>query len=435
VNGRALRGIARTGPSRFRGLRAARGVKHRRARMLSLAMWWALAAAPEVVVSPHAGARASLDWDARTWCVRLAPTKAVPSGEFRVQCDAEKKRCLAAPRTVLVDGVAGEEPLARVRDDCWELFTGEEGAQLLAQAKEEGWRFEEATAEAPPGWYRDERGRVMQVNFDLGRRVYFGGSWSPFYRPDGAGAWGRGRPEVGVSITWMGDGGRQQHRLHFVEGAAWLGKSDDLRFELSSARYDSSVRRNQPPLWLTTFVGKPRRFDLDLNVTWAAELARFEALGGRTFLGVAEADVAVDLWHSVDPDSFVRVRAGPALELDLVEKAAYFRPAVALEADLTLDRDGFHHLVASALGEKLFWAPAVADRPGSPQRLKLRAGYEVILLALNDYPLTLVLDARATWRDDVPTLKGWEFQANAGLRFSLWAPARFSATDAAERAR
>jgi hypothetical protein len=394
--------------------------------MLSLLAWMTLAAAPDVVVQPPTGARESLDWDKPIWCVSLPPTKTVPSGEFRVQCDEARQRCLVTPRTVLVDGVAGTEPLARVREDCFVPYA-DVGGEVLARAKSEGWRFEEANAETQPGWYRDERGRVMQVNFDLGRRVYVGGSWSPFYRPDGAGSLGRARPELGVSITWQGDEGRHQHRLHLVEGAAWLGVADDLRFELSSARYDSSVRRVQPPLWLTTFVGKPRRFDLDLNVTWAAEVGRFESLGGRTFLGIAEADVVVDFWHSVDLDSFVRVRAGPGLESDLTEKAVYFRPAVALEADVTLDRDGFHHLTASALGEKLFGEPALAGRPTSPQRLKLRAGYEVILLAINDYPLSLVLDLRATWRDDVPTLRGWEFQANAGLRFSLWAPARYGA--------
>lgn len=396
-------------------------------RMLTLLAWMTLAAAPEVVVSTPAGQPEALDWNQPVWCVRLSPTKVVPSGEFRVQCDVKTKRCLAAPRSVLVEGVAGPEPLARVRGDCWEPYATDEGGLLLERAKTEAWPFVEAVAEAPPGWFRDERGRVMQVNFDLGRRVYFGGGWSPFYRPDGNGSFARGRPELGVSITWQGDEGRHLHRLHLVEGAAWLGKSDDLRFELSSARYDFSVRRDRPPLWLTTFVGRPRRFDLDLNVTWAAEVGRFEYLGSRAFLGIVEADVVVDLWHSADLDSFVRVRAGPGLESDLTAKAVYFRPAVAVELDLTLDRDGFHRLTASALAEKLFWEPAVAGRPVSPQRLKLKAGYEVILLALNDYPLTLVLDARATWRDDVPGLNFWELAGNAGLRFSLWAPARYGA--------
>lgn len=388
-------------------------------------------AVPDVEVMPASAPPATLDWNESVYCMRLKPTKAVPTGDFRVQCNERERRCLVSPRTVLIDGVAGSEPLARIRTECWEGY--EHKDPLLARAVNEKWRFEEAIAEAPPGWYRDERGRVMQVNFDLGRRVYFGGTWSPFYRPDAGGMPGRARPEIGVSITWMSDDDHQQHRLHLLEGVAWLGVPTDVRFEASGVRYDSSVRRTRPPLWLTTFVGKPRRFDLDLNVTWAAELARFESLGGRNFLGIIEADVVVDLWHSHDLDSFVRVRAGPGLESDLDAKAFYFRPALALEADLTLDRDGFHHVTASATGEKLVFEPAIAGRPTSPQRLKLRAGYEVILLALNDYPLTLVVDARATWRDDVPSLRGWEFQGNAGLRFSLWAPARYSASAATPR--
>jgi hypothetical protein len=57
----------------------------------------------------------------------------------------------------------------------------------------------------------------------------------------------------------------------------------------------------------------------------------------------------------------------------------------------------------------------------------------VILLAINDYPLTLTLDARAQWRDDVPRLKGWEFSGNVGLRFSFWAPARHHSAQVLER--
>jgi hypothetical protein len=284
----------------------------------------------------------------------------------------------------------------------------------------------EAIAEAPPGWYRDARGRVVQVNFDLGRRVYFGGAWAPYYRPDGTGfVAGRARVEFGGVATVASADGRLMHRFHFLEATGWLGP--DLlndRLEASVLRYETSSHRARAPLWLTTFVGGPRRFDLPLNLGWAAEAGRFEALGGRTFITFAELDATVDLWNSADLDSVLRLRLGPALEYDVEGRGAYFRPAVAVEGDFTLDRDGFHHLTLSAVGEKLFWEPADPGRGPSPQRLRLKAGYEVILVAINDYPLTLVVDGRAQWRDDVPRLRGWEFSGNLGLRFSFWAPAR-----------
>lgn len=376
-----------------------------------------LAANETTAVLPATGEPTHLDWSRPVACVSLQPTKQVPSGLFRVQCDGREQRCFAAPTHVLVEGVEGPEPLSRV-SPCSTMWDDE------LHGLRSGWPVEEAIAEAPPGWYRDARGRVMQVNFDLGRRVFFGGAWAPYFRPDGTGfVAGRARVEFGGVATVMGE--NTQHRFHFFEASGWLGSNLlNARFEASVLRYDTSSRRAKAPLWLTTFVGTPRRFDVPLNLGWSFEAGRFEALGGRTFITFAEADATLDLWNSEDLDSYLRVRLGPGLEYDVEGRGVYLRPAVAVEGDFTLDRDGFHHLTATVQGEKLFFEPADAGRGASPQRLRLKAGYEVIVLALNDYPLSVVVDGRATWRDDVPLLKGWEFSGNLGLRFSFWAPAR-----------
>jgi hypothetical protein len=381
-----------------------------------------LLGAYDVTVQPAPAEKSRLDWDKPVACMLLKPSKTVPSGEYRVQCDLTAHTCLAAPNRVLVDGVEGEETLSRVNDSCTSYLDAD-----VIHALEKGeWPLIEAIAEAPPGWYRDERGRVMQVNFDLGRRVFFGGAWAPYYRPDGTGfVPGRARVEFGGSATTNARDDHQQHRFHFLEATLWLGSNPrDLRFEASVLRYDTSSRHERAPLWLTTFVGQPKRFDIPLNFGWGGEAGRFEALGGRTFVTFIELDVTLDLWLSADLDSYLRVRLGPALEYDVEGKGAYLRPTVAVEGDFTLDRDGFHHLTASAVGEKLVFEPADPGRGVSPNRLRVKAGYEVILFALNDYPVTFTLDGRAVWRDDVPALKGWEFSGNAGLRFSLWAPAR-----------
>lgn len=366
-----------------------------------------------VQVQPSPGPLARLDWDKPVVCDALAPTKELPSGRYRVQCDALKRTCLAAPDMVLQDGEETNEQLARTHW-CQSSHTEDKGI-------DEGWPVYRAIAEAQPGWYRDERGRVMQVNFDLTRRVWFGGSWSPRF---GGGSYEQGtaHPEVGIATSWNDGDERELHRLRLLELGAWLGR--DTRFEGTGLRFDSSARRETPPVRVTTFVGHPRRFDLDLNLTWGLELARFEALGGRAFLGLGEVDLVLDIWHSRDLESYLRVRAGPGVEMDLPTKAFAFRPAAAVEADFTLDENGFHHLSASVTGEKLFFEPQVDGRPTSPARLKARGAYEVILLAINDYPLTAYLGGRATWRDDVPGLTGWEVTADAGLRFSFWAPAR-----------
>ncbi len=380
----------------------------------------------EVLPSPE---RRQLKSDQEVLCLRLKPSAKVPSGEYRVQCDIAARQCLAAPTKVLVNGVEGQEPLSRVR---YCVNGGE--SELLNRVTLGGFKVFEAVADAPDGWYRDDLGRIVQVNFDLHRRVYFGGAWSPDFAPDGAGGLSstlnRGRVDFGIEVDIPGGSGDEVHHLRLLQGSAWVGAQ--TRADVALARYGWTAQHYAAPLWVTTFVGRPRRFDLDLNLTAYLETLRLEVVDTQSFLTLGSAQASLDLWHSRDLDSFVRLRAGPGAELDLSSKGAALKAEAALDGDFTLDRDGFHHLVAQVAGEKLLLDKAVPTRVHNPERFRALLGYEVILLAINDYPLSLVLDGRTTWRDDLPGVKpGWDFSADVGLRFSFWAPARRNASPVA----
>jgi hypothetical protein len=373
------------------------------------------------VIQPAASPLPVQEWGARTVCMTLPPTKAVPSGQWRAQCDDATRRCLISPRHELdADGQETEREQERVTACTYETFLADADAARLKT-----YRLEPAQAEAPPGWYRDERGRVMQFNFDLHRRVWLGGAWSPLLR-DGE-VQGRVRADFGIS-TQVQDSDRL-HRFRFLESELHLGEPS---LEAAVMRYDSSVERDEPLFRITTFFGKPRRYDIDINLGMWLEVLAVEELerGAREagFLTWGALHATLDLWHSRDMVSYVRVRAGPSLERDYKNGFYTLVPGAALEADLTLDRDGFHHLRFGVEAEKVLLAASVEGRPLRPERLRARAGYELILLAINDQPVSLVLDGRGTWRDDIPGLPaGWEWSAAAGLRFSLWAPARRSA--------
>lgn len=403
--------------------------------MTQLLVLWVLAQAPElpaqdvpddaplarrpaltqVEIEP-AKERLELEVDKPIYCVTMKPTARVPSGLFRVQCDKDRRVCLAAPQRLLSTSGETSAPIER-SDGCWS-----DGVAQVEKRIAEGYRFVEAVAEAPPGWYRDAFGRVLQVNFDLHRRVYFGGGWAPSFYPRSPYQLGRGRADFGIEID-VSNGWRQVHRLRFLETTAWLGP--DTRIDGALVRYHFSRVAPVAPLHLTTFFGAPRRFDLNLNIVGWFEALRFEWVQNHGFLTIVNAQPAFDLWVSRDLDSYVRIRVGPALELDLVSRSPALKLEGALEGDFTIDRDGFHHLTAQVQAEKLFFDAPQAFRVSNPQRLRLRAGYEVILLAINDYPLTAVIDGRAIWRDDLPAVRaGWDFQAFVGLRFSFWAPAR-----------
>jgi hypothetical protein len=96
-----------------------------------------------------------------------------------------------------------------------------------------------------------------------------------------------------------------------------------------------------------------------------------------------------------------------------------------VEADITFDRLGFHHLGVELGYERPLYTKQDARVGESAQRVKAGVEYEMIYLAINDQPLSLHLQLQAEKRTDSPLIASrWAARANAGLRFSLWAPAR-----------
>lgn len=364
-------------------------------------------------------------WEEPVSCGFLQPTRDVPSGHFRIQCDETKRVCLVAPlRELTDDGVEGFEPLTRVQE-CAVYPSDDWGRRY-----NDGYKYTRAIAEAPPGWVRDTRGRVMQVNFDLHRRIYIGGGYSPLRLRDGTADTTRYRTDFGVEVEFPGDDGEPTlHRLHILESELFF---DTYSADVTLVRYDYSVDRQAPFLRFTTFFGTPRRADLKLDAAGYFKALQLEWIRRNnetnSFLTLGDAEVTFDLWHSKDLVSYVRLRAGAAVEQDALRRFLTGKPVAAFEGDLTLDPDGFHHVTFQVQGEKLFFDPVVPGRVRNPQRLRAKASYEVIFIAINDQPLTFVAEGRAVYRDDLPAYDaGWEFSATAGLRFSFWAPARRTA--------
>ncbi|MFP2934457.1 hypothetical protein ACLESO_56975, partial [Pyxidicoccus sp. 3LG] len=326
------------------------------------------------VIQPPASPLPVQEWERGTVCMTLPPTKAVPSGRWRAQCDDSTRRCLISPMHELdADGVETEAPLERVTYCTGESFV-EEASRLKT------YRLEPAVADAPPGWYRDERGRVMQFNFDLNRRIWLGGAWAPLVR-DGE-VDGRMRADFGIAVEVPGDR-RRLHRLRILETELYLGEPS---FDLTALRYDFSVERDEPLFRVTTFFGKPRRHDIHVNLGLWTEVLRVEELERDDteagFITWGAVHATLDLWHSRDLVSYVRVRAGPSVERDYKNGFHTLVPGAALEGDLTLDRDGFHHLRLGVEAEKVLLAESVEGRPLRPERLRAYAGYELILLAI-----------------------------------------------------
>jgi hypothetical protein len=347
-------------------------------------------------------------------------------GKWRAQCDAATKRCLVAPDAELdAEGL----PVTGLDRAPACAVPGWREDDLAAQ----GYRMIPALAETPPGWHRDERQRIMQVSFDLDRRIWLGAGYGR-----GGFPWsdqGEATAGVRIDVPFRLLDAPALARVRALETfAAFDGKWADF----TAFGVDASRAYPSPLFRITTFVGKPRRFDPPLFVGGWLEVVRVETF--RTSAGwfdrteAGAAALTLDLWRSRDLTSFVRLRGGAGYEKTTQLDGAAWVPHAALDVDVTLDRGGFHHLRLTALQEWL--APTGANRyqpkdPATPRlparrfRETAKAEYEIILLAVNDQPVSAVLDVRGQRRNDVPGLEDrWNVQGTASLRFNLWAPPR-----------
>jgi hypothetical protein len=187
-------------------------------------------------------------------------------------------------------------------------------------------------------------------------------------------------------------------------------------------------------LRFTTFFGTPRRHDLRLNIGLWSEAGRVEvhhtSVADSTLWQFGTAQATLDVWQSERLDSFARLRAGVGWErlfTDAFADRTAFTPASAFEIDWVLDHAGFHNVRAELAYERPYYVSPgnTAVSGDSARRLRARLQYEAIVLAINDQPLSVILGAGAERRNDLPGVPDqWSFVADAGLRFSLWAPPR-----------
>ena len=342
---------------------------------------------------------------------------------WRVQCNEATKRCLYAPDAELdLDGEP-MKPLERARR-C--TFTPEPFS--LEHLRAQGYEPVRALPDAPYGWTRDTRGRVFQVVFDLERRLYLGVRYAPRWRA-AASDIGRMGVDFGL-LSFAHRAGRTRHRLRLIEGEMLLAPFSG---RMVLAHYDLSRRYLTPLLRISTFFGTPRRYDLMLNVgAWveAGDIEIFDTpAGDEQLTRYATLHGTIDLWQSADMTSFARIRGGVGFETAESDGDPAPRHAVtpggALEADLTLDRSGFHHVNMLLSYERPYYYERHPRLGAVSRRMEARLAYEVIILAVNDQPISLYLGVGAEKRDDIESLPStWAATADTGLRFSLWAPPR-----------
>ena len=383
----------------------------------ALITWNATAFAQQPPIPEHA--LPHLDWSQPVWCLNDAEGRPV-----RVQLQRDR----ADQPVYLVAPGQDENGKELSRAASCTMATAE---MSLAALKHRGARLVPAIAEAPPGWYRDARGRVFQIHFDMFKRFYLGGGWQPAWDPArDEQELRRARLETGFVSSWVTPQSRMRHTIRAVEGDIVL---DDLQMSGQLFSYEMNHASIEPLLRVTTFLGTPQRYDGHMDVGFGLRTLGVQMRPHRTTdlvdLEYGELHANWALWQSDDLLNHVQWSAGAGMGqiVDSFEQRKEYRyvlPDTGLHARFVLDRAGFHTVTAHVRGAIPVFV--TGHTPGTTRK-RLGGGfaYEMIFLAINDQPLSLRLEGNLDYRTDLPDRAAkWESTALSGLRFSFWAPGR-----------
>jgi hypothetical protein len=213
--------------------------------------------------------------------------------------------------------------------------------------------------EVPFGFYKDRQGRVMQVSFDLQRRLWLGVAYAPRRRPTGVVEVAPAAFDFGYAWDFASGDGRTRRRFRVGEGQVQL---HPFALDVTGLRFDLSHRYESPLLRVTTLWGEPERHDLFLNVGLFIEAAHFDSqprgVSGEQQLTLGTVQATLDLWQSADLRSYVRLRAGPGVDVRFgpwgdTARFVGFAPATTLEGNLMLGRSTLQQLSFALRGDVL----------------------------------------------------------------------------------
>lgn len=278
---------------------------------------------------------------------------------------------------------------------------------------------------APEGYMRDENGRLFQVTFDMRKRFYIGSLWAPSFDNNDSDL-SRVGFDFGFRTYHYNSYREKRYRFKLLEGNVTMAPVD---FDILLFGYDLGINRKEPAFWITTFIGKPRRWDLGADIGWGMRLLRmnYHPLLSDNYIDLENVNfyVSWELHHARKLANYVRFAIGPAYgQLLTGEEGKSARhsiyPKAALEGEFQLGRTGRHHMGFELSGEA---RPYFDEIRNLYYRGTGRAFYEAVVLAINDQPISLYLEGKAQYREDIPDApEPWEYRGMAGLRFSFWAP-------------
>lgn len=294
-------------------------------------------------------------------------------------------------------------------------------------AKQRGFKLVEARLPSRYGFDRDERGRVYQTYFDLRSRWWLGvaGTLDPGWLDDRSFSTGA-RLETGVVIEDYDEYDRRRNRHRFLVGSVLI---DPLEVDASLWQYSRGRNEEVPSVWVTTFIGEPKRFDIDIHLGPGVELGRFNyyAIEGdhHALTDIVHGVLNWEMLQSSTMETLVALRVGGGVGIRWEQASEtpyfYYYPEVALDWHWVIDDRGLTELRLGASGR-------IADEPATSglwKQVKAGMSFERVVLAINDQPISLYVEPHVRWTDMGPAgTEQTDLRMHAGARVSLFSPPR-----------
>lgn len=345
-----------------------------------------------------------------------------PDGySLQIQCDESSDRCLWARTDVSLDGSNGERQVnARDMPFCVPVPPGEWERRVSG-----GYEMVEASLPARFGYARDERNRLFQTHFDLRRRYFVGvGDTISSDLAQGDAVGQTVRFDVGGRYEAYDRYEAHRHKYRFLEGSVLVAP-----FEVEGLffAYDRGRVATEPNLWITTFIGEPRRFDINLDIGPGFHFGRLwygDVEGSNVALiDLAQAHLNWEFLQSSDLEDYFGIRLGGGIGIGTDPSPdgnvrVYAYPEVALIGALRIGEKGLWEIDGELRGR---WG-GVVDPLGSWWEVRGAASLERILIAINDQPISIFAEPSVHWhRADY----GERFAAQMliGGRISFFTPA------------
>lgn len=283
---------------------------------------------------------------------------------------------------------------------------------------------------APARWHTDEQGRTFRVAFDPGSRWFVGWRYAPGFVPD----------ELQLDATVLETGVVYRHVLDFpAEGVAWklyhASLSSQVQLTPGVTRLQTTLYRGRAMRWsregsIVLPTNPPRHVPFPFNIGVEASVGSvdYEDLprGFRADIGVARAEVVLDVWRRRALRSYAQFGVGPAYEIWLDPPAAggegdeivlghvvapFTRASAAFHHE---SGDGHHAVDLGASG-----GYALTSHWGGHGFVRAQASYEAIVVAVNDLPVSAVTSLHYRFgQASRPQVAHHQVGATLGLRLS-----------------